>query len=257
MSNNAVSTKVRSKSSKEYRSSASIVDPNPDAVRRPMNTGEIPSVRFDALWRRCVASADSVVADEVQADLRRRLGEPDRRFHNLHHIHDCLHRLDEIASLLSDRDAVEVALWFHDAVYDPRGSDNERRSAELFLARSNGANPVFRRRVCGLILATCHQGSAHTNDRRFIEDIDLAGFAAPWEEFMREGALLREEFAALTDAQYYAGQVCFLERLKQRPWFFATDYFRDRYEAKAQENLDRLLALRATQGYRSATAKSS
>lgn len=222
-------------------------------VRRPMNTSEIASERFDALWRRCVASPDSVAAGEVHADLRRRLGGPDRRFHNLHHIRDCLHRFDEVASLLSDRDAVEVALWFHDAVYDPSDADNERRSAELFLAQSNGANPVFRRRVCGLILATRHQGQPHSNDRRLIEDIDLAGFGAPWEEFMRQGDLLREEFAAKTDAQYHAGQVCFLERLKRRPWFFATDYFRDRYEAKAQDNLAGLLALLAKQGYRSAT----
>ena len=218
-----------------------------------MNTSEIPSARFDALWRRCVASPDCVAAGEVQADLRRRLGAPERRFHNLHHIRDCLDRFDEVASLLSDRDAVEVALWFHDAVYVPSDADNERYSAELFFARSNGANPLFRRRVCGLILATRHQGEAHSNDRRFIEDIDLAGFGAPWDQFMREGALLREEFAAKTDAQYFAGQVCFLERLKQRPWFFATDYFRDRYEARAQANLNGLLALLAKKGYLSAT----
>ena len=219
-----------------------------------MSTSDIPKARFDVLWRRCVSSSDSVAADEVQADLRRRLGGTDRRFHNLRHIRDCLHRCDEVASLLADRDAVELALWFHDAVYVPSDPENERRSAELFLAQSKGANPVFRRRVCGLILATRHHCPACSNDRQFIEDIDLAGFGASWEEFMREGDLLREEFAAQPDAQYYTGQVCFLARLKRRPWFFATGYFRDRYEAKAQENLDRLLALRARQGYRSADA---
>ena len=67
---------------------------------------------------------------------------------------------------------------------------------------------------------------------------------------MREGDLLREEFAAQSDDQYYNGQVCFLARLKRRPWFFATEYFRARCESQAQANLDRLLALRAEQGYR-------
>jgi predicted metal-dependent HD superfamily phosphohydrolase len=197
-----------------------------------------------------MASRDGVAADEVQAELRQRLDAPDRRFHNLHHIQNCLRRFDEVASLLSDRDAVEMALWFHDAVYKPSCPDNERNSAELFLIRSCGADPVFRRRVCGLILATRHQRTANTNDRRFIEDIDLAGFAEPWDEFMREGELLREEFAELSDEKYYAGQVAFLEQLKKRPFFFATDYFRDRYETQAQGNLDRLLSLRAQQGYR-------
>jgi len=101
--------------------------------------------------------------------------------------------------------------------------------------------------VCGLILATRHQRPARSNDRRFIEDIDLAGFGASWEEFIRHGALLREEFAAQSDAQYRAGQLAFLRRLGQRRWFFSTDYYRERYEAQAKRNLDRLLALLALQ----------
>src|SRR5436853_5424394 len=109
-----------------------------------MNTSEIPAARFDALWRRCVAHADAAAAHRVQSDLRRRLCGSDRRFHTLHHIHDCLDRLDEVASMLDDRDAVEIALWFHDAVYEPSCPDNERNSAELFLQQSRGADHVFR-----------------------------------------------------------------------------------------------------------------
>jgi predicted metal-dependent HD superfamily phosphohydrolase len=214
---------------------------------------EISSARFDAVWRRCVTASPHVPPSAVYADLQRRLDGPDRRFHNLSHIHDCLHRFDEVASMLTDPDAVELALWFHDAIYVPSDPQNERLSAELFLAQSIGATPVFRRRVCGLILATRHQGPSLTNDRRFIEDIDLAGFGDTWEHFMQEGALLREEFAALSDVQYHTGQVCFLARLKNRPWFFSTDYFRDRYEAKAQANLERLLLELAERGYRPGT----
>src|SRR3569832_2288945 len=131
-----------------------------------MNTSEIPTGRFDGLWRRCVPVARAADADAVQADLRRRLCGPDRRFHTLHHIHDCLDRLDEVADKLDDRDAVEIALWFHDAVYEPSCAENERNSAELFLDNSWGAAPVFRRRVCALILSTRHQAPATTNDRR-------------------------------------------------------------------------------------------
>jgi len=44
--------------------------------------------------------------------------------------------------------------------------------------------------------------------------------------------------------------VAFLTRLRQRPHLFATHYFRQRYEATAQENLRRLVELRLRQGYR-------
>jgi predicted metal-dependent HD superfamily phosphohydrolase len=176
-----------------------------------------------------------------------------RLFHNLAHIRDCLVRFDEVAPLLRDRDAVELALWFHDAIYIVGSRTNERNSAELFLERSQGARFTFRHHVCGLIMATRHARRIHGNDRRFIVDIDLSGFGAPWDEFMRNGALLRQESVQQSDDQYLAGQAIFLGRLQERPRFFFTDYFHDRYEAQARENLTRVLADLAHRGYRPST----
>lgn len=211
------------------------------------NVSEIASERFDALWRRCVTTPPSPGSTAVHSELRGLLGAPWRRFHNLNHIRDCVRRMDEVAPLLADPNAVELALWFHDAIYSPGDPDNERRSADLFLARSEGASSVFRRHVCGLILSTRHDRPVYGIDRRYVNDIDLAGFGAPWAEFMRQGALLRTEFSAQTDAEYRAGLIGFLEGLQRRPRLYATDYFRERYEAKAQENLQRLLDLLASE----------
>ena len=71
--------------------------------------GRADATRFGALWRRCVASPPSPVAADVYADLRARLSEPAREFHNLGHIDDCLTRLDEVTPHLADPDAVEIA----------------------------------------------------------------------------------------------------------------------------------------------------
>ena len=95
--------------------------------------------RFGEVWRRCVTSPPSPDPAAVYADLRERLSAAGREFHNLGHIDDCLRHFDEIAPRLMDRDAVEIALWFHDAVYEPGNPDNERRSAQLFLEQSKGA----------------------------------------------------------------------------------------------------------------------
>jgi predicted metal-dependent HD superfamily phosphohydrolase len=211
------------------------------------NTDRAETTRFEALWHRCLQCPPSPAASVVHARLRELLGAPDRHFHNLDHIRECLRHFEVVVPLLADPDAVELALWFHDAVYEPGDPSNERRSAELFLALSVGAPPTLRRRVCALVLTTRHVATPRGNDRRFIDDIDLVGFGAPWEEFLRQGALLREEFVAQADAEYRHGQVHFLRTLEQRPVFFATGYFRDRYERVAQDNLARLLRLLAEQ----------
>jgi predicted metal-dependent HD superfamily phosphohydrolase len=206
-----------------------------------MGIGRANGTRFGALWRRCVSSPPSPSGAAVYDDLCARLEEPARKFHNIGHIDDCLRRFDEVRRHLADPDAVEVALWFHDAVYVPGDATNERRSAALFLSHAAGAAPLFRRRVSALILTTRRNRTPRDNDCRFIDDIDLAGFGSPWEEFMYNGDLLRREFASQSDADYYRGLGSFLTSLRRRPRLFRTDWFAKRYEAQAQRNLVRLL----------------
>ena len=204
--------------------------------------------RFAGLWRRNVASPPSPDAAVVYADLAERYSAPFRKFHTMGHIDDCLRQFDEVAPHLVDRDAVEFGLWFHDAVYETGATTNELRSAELFLEQTEGSAFLFRHRVCGLILATRHKRLVRGNDQRFIVDIDLSGFGAPWDEFMRSGELLRQE-SDQTEEQYQTSQVTFLGRLQKRRYVFLTDYFRDRYEDVARENLRRILADLAEKGY--------
>jgi predicted metal-dependent HD superfamily phosphohydrolase len=214
-----------------------------------MTAVDVGERRFTDLWRSRVVSPPSPDGATVYAELCRLYTAPYRRYHNLGHIHDCLRLVDEVAPLLVDRDAVEFGVWFHDAVYDTGVANNEWRSAELFLERTAGASFVFRHRVCGHILATRHTRTARGNDRCFLVDIDLSGFGAPWDEFMRNGDLLREESSSQSDEKYHAGQVFFLNALQQRPHLYQTEYFRDRYEAIARANLDRLLAELRAMGY--------
>jgi predicted metal-dependent HD superfamily phosphohydrolase len=222
---------------------------NGAGVARAMTEQDDGAARFAEVWQRRVASPPSPDGPTVYAELRRRYDEPFRQYHNLRHILDCLRLCDEIAPLLVDRDAVELALWFHDAVYDRGSSTNELRSAELFLSFSAGASFMFRHRVCDHILATRHSTPVRDPDRRFLVDIDLSGFGAPWDEFMRNGALLREECRDQDDVRYHFGQVAFLSRLQERRHFFSTDYFRARYETTARDNLRRVLTELRARGY--------
>src|SRR5215218_8533332 len=56
--------------------------------------------------------------------------EGDRFYHNLHHIAEMLRLLEPLLGAQA-MEAVSIAAWFHDAIYDTRKSDNEERSTGL------------------------------------------------------------------------------------------------------------------------------
>ena len=206
--------------------------------------------RFKALWTRNLPG-ESAMAETIYGRLIEFYGEPHRHYHTLNHIRHCLRELDRAATLITDPDAVEMALWFHDAIYQPGAKDNERRSADLFRQWSGArADPVFQQRVDDLIMATTHQEPPDQGDAKFLVDIDLSSFGLPWETCERDGRLIRAEFAGVADDQYYPGHLRFLRTLQDRATFFCTAFFQQRYELVARANLARIIADLRARGYR-------
>ena len=201
--------------------------------------------RFERLWERCIGEGAGAVFDELDALYR----EPHRRYHTAAHVVHCLHCFDLAADRMDEPDAVEMALWFHDAIYDVPTDENEPRSAELFAARAGGRGEErFRSKVHRLIMVTTHSGPPATLDESFIVDIDLSSFGLPWEEFLRDSLAVREEFPHVPDAEFYPRQRKFVESLAARPAFYFTELFRDRHEARARENIERIFSRIEAQG---------
>ena len=201
--------------------------------------------RFDRLWGRCIGEGAGAVFDELDALYR----EPHRRYHTTAHIVHCLHCFDLAADRMDEPDAVEMALWFHDAIYDVPTEKNESRSAELFAVKAGGRGEErFRSKVHRLIMVTTHDGPPETLDESFMVDIDLSSFGLPWEEFLRDSLAVREEFLHVPNAEFYPRHRKFVESLAARPAFCFTEFFRERHEARARENIERLFARIETQG---------
>jgi len=205
--------------------------------------------RFVALWDRTVTGGPTV-AESVFERLAGLYGEPHRHYHTFGHIRGCLEEFDRAAELLDDPDAVEMGLWFHDAIYVSGAIDNEWRSAELFREWSNGGvASAFGERVRDLVLVTTHRGAPTERDQRYIVDIDLTSFGRPWDEFERDGRHIRAEFANLRDEDYFPGHLRFLRSLLDRPNFYLTDFFQQRYERIARANTHRVVADLLARGY--------
>jgi predicted metal-dependent HD superfamily phosphohydrolase len=164
--------------------------------------------------------------------------EPHRCYHNLAHIEDCLGEFDRAKQLATDPTAVELAIWFHDAVYDPRAADNEERSAELakdWLSDVH-ASDALTDSVGRLILATKnHEASLHA-DAALLVDVDLSILGKPPEQFWEYERQIREEYAWVEKSVFAAKRAEILRRFLARERIYQTDIFH-RIEAQARANL--------------------
>jgi predicted metal-dependent HD superfamily phosphohydrolase len=211
----------------------------PPMTHSPESQSPALEQRFQDLVSRC---APDVEAGELYRVLAGKYAEPHRSYHTLEHIRHCLAQLDGARHLAGDPDAIELAIWFHDAVYEVDASDNELRSAQLFDSLLGPHLPHERAaRIHRLIRETEHPSEPEDNDARLMVDIDLSSFGLPWDEFMRDTRAVCSELAHLSEPQFVAGKCRFLNALMSRSSIYLTPHFRERLEARARSNIERHL----------------
>ena len=198
---------------------------------------------FTALWKHLRAIGDG---SPVHQALVARYAEPQRAYHTLQHLGECLREFDlaKTKGRMSNADAVEMALWMHDAVYNPKANDNEERSAVLAheLLNASSVDATFISEVERLILATKTHLSQATDDSGWMVDIDLAILGQPPARFREYEDQIWQEYSWVPRSIYKQKRAEVLECFLNRDRLFVTEYFHDRYEAPARENLAHITA---------------
>ena len=105
--------------------------------------------------------SDKVVVDGWFHRLVQAYGEPHRHYHTLTHIVKMLNALREFGKDLQHHEEVELAIWFHDAVYDPQRTDNEEASNRLFQQFASDAQLVSVAKKNELNLSVCSRPLLH------------------------------------------------------------------------------------------------
>lgn len=176
-------------------------------------------------------------------DLDRAYREPARHYHSHHHIAACLRHVQSYRHLARCPAEIEVALWFHDAIYDTHRQDNEAQSAAWArqYLQSVGTAADCIARIVGLILATRHNAVALEGDQALLVDIDLAILGQSPEVFHAYDTAIRTEYAWVPWEQYRAGRVKILTGFLERPCIYTTAALREVYEVRARQNLHEAL----------------
>ena len=162
-----------------------------------------------------------------------------RFYHTLTHIQHMFTIADQLQAVTTDFTAVQLAIWFHDAIYQLNAIDNEILSADLFMTLSESViQPAIRQQVYQHIIATLHNGSQMLDhDSRYMVDIDLSSFGLPWEKFLQNSRHVREEMRHIPDEEFYPKQYRFQQSLLKHGRFYQTDYFFRNYEQSALNNI--------------------
>ncbi len=191
-------------------------------------------------WTMLGVSPDASLRDRLIACYN----EPHRRYHTLQHLHECIQILDPLLAIAAYPGEVEVALWFHDAVYRVQNQDNEIQSAcwakQVVLA--SGAAVEVAARIEALVLATRHAVLPASIDECVLVDVDLAILGASPTRFEEYEHQIREEYGSVPDEIFHRKRKALLSEFLDRPVIFNTQPVRDRLETQARDNLRRSIA---------------
>ncbi|MGM9425495.1 HD domain-containing protein [Hydrogenophaga sp. MI9] len=190
-------------------------------------------------WQRAWSALGLPAPDGLMPRLLDAWAEPPSRYHTQQHLRECLALLEPALDLAQRPGEVELALWFHDAVYDPQGKDNKARSADWAcdaLAQAGACDEV-QLRVRALIMATCHDAEPVDSDARLLVDIDLAILGADPARFAEYDAQVRDEYRWVPSWLYRRKRKEVLAGFLARPAIYGTERFRERFEAQARDNL--------------------
>ena len=191
----------------------------------------------------------TLIPPPLRAELAAAHRAPGRHYHGLRHVEALLGHACACADAIWDRDAVEAAIWFHDAIYDTRRNDNEERSAALAETRLAGTAAAARvAHVAAMIRATAGHvcpdfaNPAERGDCALFLDMDLAILGSAAAEFDAYDAAVRREYDWVPEPQWRRGRRAVLAGFLARPAIYATARFRASHEAPARHNLARALA---------------
>lgn len=174
-------------------------------------------------------------------------GEAHRAYHTWAHIEALLDHFVRLE--WSDEASVEIALFWHDAIYAPLSATNEADSATLMRQRMDGrAASTQLDRAEAIVLATAtHQVPAGADpglarDCALFLDMDLSILGAPWEQFARYDHAIRQEFSAIPDHVFLPRRRTVMAGFLERPRLFLTEKFHADLDAQARRNLAQLVS---------------
>ena len=188
---------------------------------------------------------DILLLDFIEDDIIKHYFQYFRCYHTYEeHIIPGLELFETVRELCKEPNLVELAWWYHDVIYIPGAPDNEKISADKarFDCVQLGYGQKIASIVYSLVMATQHfKTEPHTQDEKFIHDLDLAILGSEPEKYEKYEKLIRKEYSFVKEKAFYQGRLQVLEYFLEKSGsptdqeraLYLTKYFQDNYEKKS------------------------
>lgn len=189
---------------------------------------------WEAIWH----DLDVEPPEGVYEDLVTMYTEPHRYYHTITHVASFLEEIQPTLPYIPYPNLLKLAVWGHDAINQIGEIDNEERSAQYMdsVLSQAGLSDGQRKTVYELIMVTKHPSNPETYPQMLMVDGDLATFGKN-EAFWEYEANIRKEYASVPVDRYCDTRAGILRQFDARKSLYNTDFFRQKYEDRAHENL--------------------
>jgi predicted metal-dependent HD superfamily phosphohydrolase len=188
-------------------------------------------------------SSDIRLVIQLWNEIETNYSNKKRHYHTLTHLENLLQQLLAVKTKIKEWDTVLFTLYYHDIIYNPLKTTNEEKSAEFAENRMQliaAPQPIIINCVSQILATKKHLLSAD-DDTNIFTDADLSILGQPWELYEKYYEQVRKEYALYPDLIYIPGRKKVLQHFLQMQQIFKTDYFFEKFEEQAKENLKKEL----------------
>lgn len=182
---------------------------------------------------------DQQLINSFWKEIETKYSEKGRHYHNLFHLENMFQELEAVKANISDFTAISFSVFYHDIIYDATSKSNEEKSAvkaEKRLSELHVNNDKISI-ISEQILATkSHQKSDHA-DTNYLLDADLSVLGKDFKTYMEYTQNIRREYSIYPDFLYKPGRKKVLKHFLELESIFKTEYFKNKYEIQAKENI--------------------
>lgn len=195
-------------------------------------------------WTTLTGRLGLPASPEMFATLQRLHRQKHRHYHTAAHIQACLRHLDAQHDLAARPDLIEIAIWFHDAVYKPMSKTNEADSAAMARGFLHGHLPdPDVNTVETMILLTQTHGQTTDSDTALMLDIDLSILATPDDVYDHYTQDIRREYRWVPGPMFRKDRAKMLRHFLAMDRIYKTETLRQAWDAKARINMARELTV--------------